>query len=95
MHVSGIISEFIIIIWPHHSTVLSLPEKIEARKGKPLLDLLRGLGGWPVLEGDRWDKEAFDWQSMVTKLRQFNNDILVSVWVGPDIQHSDDHIVQV
>ena len=28
-------------------------------------------------------------------MRQFNNDILVGVWVGPDGKDSDDYIVQV
>ena len=30
----------------------------------------------------------------MTLLRKFNNDILVSVWVGPDGKNSDDFIVQ-
>ncbi len=30
----------------------------------------------------------------MTRLREFNNDILVSVWVGPDGKNSDDYIVQ-
>ena len=32
---------------------------------------------------------------VVGKLRQFNNDILVSLWVGPDGKNSDHYIVQV
>ena len=34
------------------------------------------------------------WIDTVTLLRKFNNDILVSVWVGPDGKNSDDFIVQ-
>ena len=39
--------------------------------------------------------QVFDWQTTIAKLRQFNNDILVGVWVGPDGKDSDDYIVQV
>ena len=34
-------------------------------------------------------------QKTIIRLRQYNNDILVALWVGPDIQDSDEHIVQV
>ncbi|MEO2044064.1 MAG: hypothetical protein ABGX43_05635 [Nitrospinaceae bacterium] len=68
---------------------------IETRKEVPLLKLLESLGGWPVLQGDNWNAVAFDWQETVAKLREFNNDILVAVWVGPDGKESDEYIVQV
>ena len=32
---------------------------------------------------------------VVGKLRLYNNDILVSLWVGPDGKNSDQYIVQV
>ena len=32
---------------------------------------------------------------LVSKLRLYNNDILVSLWVGPDGKNSDQYIVQV
>ena len=68
---------------------------IETRREEPLLGLLKELGGWPVLMGDEWIPQAFDWQDTIAKLKQYNNDILVAIWVGPDGKDSDDYIVQV
>ncbi|CAB3250166.1 unnamed protein product [Arctia plantaginis] len=42
---------------------------IEARGVQPLLDMLRRLGGWPVLDGDKWDERSFSWEQSVYKFR--------------------------
>ena len=42
---------------------------------------------------DNWRPDNFSWSETITRLRQFNNDILIAVWVGPDIKKSDDNIV--
>ena len=59
---------------------LSQQTIIESRKEAPLLRLLTSLGGWPVIMGDEWIPEAFDWQETIAKLRQYNNDILIAIW---------------
>nr|CAD7452737.1 unnamed protein product [Timema tahoe] len=66
---------------------------LEARGERPLLLLLQQLGGWPVLEPN-WDSERFDWLLLMAQLRLYNNDILISQWVGPDIRNSDHYIIQ-
>nr|CAD7586899.1 unnamed protein product [Timema genevievae] len=66
---------------------------LEARGERPLLFLLQQLGGWPVLEPN-WDSERFDWLLLMAQLRLYNNDILISQWVGPDIRNSDHYIIQ-
>ncbi|GFG41004.1 hypothetical protein Cfor_12600 [Coptotermes formosanus] len=68
-------------------------EILEKRAEKPLLDLLDQLGGWPVLQHD-WDSSQFDWVLLMAQLRLYNNDILISEWVGPDIKNSDEYIIQ-
>ncbi|KAL1123143.1 hypothetical protein AAG570_002230 [Ranatra chinensis] len=64
------------------------------RRGiQPLLDLLEKLGGWPLLDAN-WDDGQFDWIWLMAQLRLYNNDILISEWVGPDIRDSDEYIIQ-
>lgn len=62
---------------------------------EPLLALLRELGGWPVLEGDAWNNTDYDWVQQMARLRNYNNDILISEWVAADITNSSNHIIQV
>lgn len=68
-------------------------EIIEKRGIEPLLELLEKLGGWPMLD-DSWDENSFDWLHLTATLRKYNNDILIVEWVGPDIQNSNQNIIQ-
>ena len=36
-------------------------DRLEEIGLKPLKDLLEKFGGWPVVEGDKWDENSFDW----------------------------------
>ena len=36
-------------------------EQLERIGLKPLKEILEYFGGWPVVSGDKWDEEAFDW----------------------------------
>nr|CAD7569168.1 unnamed protein product [Timema californicum] len=74
-------------------SIFSCVDILEARGERPLLLLLQQLGGWPVLEPN-WDSERFDWLLLMAQLRLYNNDILISQWVGPDIKNSDHYIIQ-
>ncbi|XP_061377153.1 neprilysin-4-like isoform X2 [Danaus plexippus] len=66
---------------------------LQKRGHVPLLDLLDILGGWPILKPG-WDSKNFDWLELMAKLRLYNNDILISEWVGPDIKNSDEFVIQ-
>lgn len=70
-------------------------EILEQRKLEPLYRLLETLGGWPVLDGDKWDASKFNWLELAAKLRLYNNDVLINQWVGPDIKNSDENVIQV
>lgn len=69
-------------------------EILEQRKERPLIQLLDELGGWPILRSD-WNPDKFDWLLLTAKLRLYNNDVLISEWVGPDIKNSDKYVIQV
>ena len=69
-------------------------EILEQRMERPLIQLLDELGGWPILRPD-WDPEKFDWLLLVAQLRLYNNDILISEWVAPDIKNSEQYVIQV
>lgn len=66
---------------------------IEKRGLEPLKELLKSLGGWPLLEKN-WDEKSFDWLKLVANLRRYNNDILIVEHVSPDIQNSNMNIIQ-
>ncbi|CAK9819864.1 Nep4 [Anthophora quadrimaculata] len=68
-------------------------EILEQRMERPLIQLLDELGGWPILRPN-WDPEKFDWLLLVAQLRLYNNDILISEWVAPDIKNSDEYVIQ-
>ncbi|XP_047504636.1 neprilysin-4-like isoform X1 [Pieris napi] len=68
-------------------------EILRQRAHQPLLDLLDLFGGWPILNPE-WSSTNFDWLELMAKLRLFNNDILISQWVGPDIKNSDEYVIQ-
>ena len=44
-------------------------DSIEARGIAPLTSVIRAMGGWPVLEGDSWNKDIFSWYKMVYRFR--------------------------
>lgn len=68
-------------------------EILDKRGHQPLLDLLNLLGGWPILD-PKWKDDGFNWIELMAKLRLYNNDILISEWVGPDIKNSDEFVIQ-
>ncbi|XP_011629585.1 neprilysin-4-like isoform X2 [Pogonomyrmex barbatus] len=66
---------------------------LKQRMEQPLIRLLDYLGGWPILRPD-WNPDKFDWLLLTAQLRLYNNDVLISEWVGPDIKNSDKYVIQ-
>ncbi|KAF4525659.1 hypothetical protein B566_EDAN001259 [Ephemera danica] len=69
-------------------------DSLTSRGSEPLLKLIRKLGGWPAIDPE-WNATSFDHIRLMAELRRMNNDILIAQWVGPDIKHSEEYIVQI
>jgi hypothetical protein len=71
-------------------TVRDVAAHIESRGFKPLLDILRQLGGWPVLDGDAWDAAKFDWRQSVFNFRAlgYSVDYFMDFSVSTDAKNS-------
>ncbi|CAH2034230.1 unnamed protein product, partial [Iphiclides podalirius] len=68
---------------------------IEARGVTPLLDMLRRLGGWPVLDGDTWDERSFSWVESVYKFRSagYSVDYFLDFSISVDVKNSTKRII--
>lgn len=47
---------------------LILTEQTEKLGLGPIKEILKSIGGWPVLEGDKWNKSKFTWMDIMYKL---------------------------
>ncbi|XP_046397833.1 neprilysin-2-like isoform X2 [Ischnura elegans] len=63
---------------------------IEERGLEPLKNVLKNLGGWPVLEGDSWDEGSFTWLQSVYKFRKngYSVDYFLDFSVTIDLKNS-------
>ncbi|XP_003739567.2 neprilysin-2 [Galendromus occidentalis] len=62
---------------------------------EPLQKILRDLGGWPVIEGNRWNESAFDWLDIIIKFRDlgFSHDIIFDLSVIPDFRNNTQYLI--
>lgn len=70
---------------------------IEDRGMKPLADLLKELGGWPVVEGDSWSEDDFNWIETVKKFRRMGLETqsIFSLYIDTDLRNSSRRILYV
>jgi len=61
----------------------------------PIKQMLKKLGGWPVLEGDAWDPSEFTWKDSVYKFRQhgYSVDYFIDFSVTTDVKNSTYRII--
>jgi membrane metallo-endopeptidase-like protein 1 len=59
--------------------------EIEAHSVEDLKRTLRGMGGWPVVEGQRWNERGFDWTNTIYEFMKFgfNSNIFFEFNVSP------------
>lgn len=60
-------------------------------------DILKELGGWPVLDGDNWQEGDFNWRTSVYKFRKvgYSVDYFMDFSVGIDVKNSTRRIIDV
>ncbi|XP_015110388.2 neprilysin-2-like [Diachasma alloeum] len=68
---------------------------IRAQSLKQLLTDLTELGGWPVLEGDRWDERSFNWIESTYNVRDrgYPFDYFLRVTVEPDWKNNIKRVI--
>jgi len=76
--------------------ITSLAE-IEKVSNTPLQELLKDLGGWPVLEGDSWSGDNFNWLDTLIAFRKygFSHDLFMDLSVTPDFRNNTRHVIDV
>lgn len=64
---------------------------------QPLLDMLKRLGGWPVLDGDSWDEKSFSWEKSVYNFRDagYSVDYFLDFSISVDVKNSTKRIIDV
>lgn len=70
-------------------------DRLEVIGLKPLRDLLGEFGGWPVVDGDTWDEDEFDWQQLNYRFRSkgYSTDYLFDFSIATDIKNSTKRVV--
>jgi len=72
-------------------------EKIEEIGIQPLKDMLKKMGGWPVLEGEAWDEEKFSWIDTVYTFRShgYSTDYLIDFSIVTDSKNSSWRVIDI
>lgn len=72
-----------------------IAEQIRAVGEEPLKEVLRSLGGWPVIES-AWKKPKFSKEQLFGRLRgDYSESVLIELFVGADDKNSSVNIIQV
>lgn len=68
---------------------------IEEQGVDPLLQMLKKLGGWPVLEGETWKEDEFDWRESTFKFRDmgYSVDYFLDFSIGFDLKNSTKRVI--
>lgn len=63
----------------------------------PFKKMLKTLGGWPVLEGDKWENAEYTWKDVVYKIREmgYSVDYLIRFSIGIDSKNSTMRAIEV
>ncbi|KAK4879929.1 hypothetical protein RN001_008075 [Aquatica leii] len=62
---------------------------------KTAKNLLKKLGGWPIIEGASWNEDDFDWKKQMYKFRRYGFDVntFLDTTIGVNVENSSQRIV--
>lgn len=72
-------------------------DKIEKQGLGPIKEMLKSLGGWPVLEGDKWNEGEFTWKDSVYKFRTagYSVDYFIDFSISTDLKNTTTRAIDV
>lgn len=71
--------------------------KIKALGTDQFEEILRKIGGWPMVEGDQWNETAFDWIESIHQMRDIGltTNYLLNAMVIPNFKNSSKRSIMV
>lgn len=77
--------------------MFAVAAQIEKTSDNDFRDILKKLGGWPVLEGKSWDESSFDWKKAVYKFRNtgYSIDYFIDFEVEVDMKNNSRRVINV
>ena len=74
-----------------------LKETIENDDLESIKEIIKNLGGWPVLESSKWDDTKFTWMESVYKFKMvgYSFDYFISFNVKKDLKNNTMRIIEV
>lgn len=87
----------IIYTYDYYYINFVLTEKIEKVGLGPIKEMLKSLGGWPVLEGEKWNDAEFTWKDSVYKFRVagYSVDYFIDFSVSTDLKNTTTRAIDV
>ncbi|KAF5287392.1 hypothetical protein FQA39_LY15930 [Lamprigera yunnana] len=72
-------------------------EAIEKNAVPTVNEILKDIGGWPVLEGKQWNEDKFDWKWSIFKFRKhgLSTDNFMSFNLYPDFKNSSKRLINI
>lgn len=69
---------------------------IETAGTETVLNVLENeLGGWPILRGNAWNSNRFNFSNLLIRLREYNNNIIYSCGTATDDKNSSAYYIRV
>lgn len=72
-------------------------ETVEKRGLEGITRIQDAMGGWPAVQGDKWDENSWTWQKVAIDCRKngYSTDYVVDFSVGTDLKNSSVKVVDV